>query len=380
MVTETGSIDYFELEKDAVGALGAHWQLHKSLDYIKECFSGKYADAFMIADIGLNLIGDGVKQPWDGLGEDPRRHFLDITQAIFNAMHPGSYTEIREALDGNHPRDVLIPKAGEEITSDHARNINKAFYSLYGRREDERVDFTKDLLEEFVDGLYMKLDKEGGLFSQGELEDYYRRVQCVPTAICLNAAVDLRKELPASYGDFYDSLNKISQGIKIIKKCRESDIKEGLDRNMVYFSKEDLDDAGLTRDEFVRIVGYGKEDARLSGLVKKNVHRANVYFRKGVDALMSLPNDGIWTDVKRFAAAYGGLVKHWAEELGREGYNPLNGKGYMNPGDEGTIFRTASLAGRSKSQDETLKNQILNWQGLDTNLLEKMGNQSEYGA
>lgn len=378
-------------EVTALEALGGHWQLHKSFELIEECFPKEYARPFMIADIGLNLLGDGIKQPWDGKGEDPRRLFLEIGEAAFHAGMPSSYTEVKEKLEGNHPWDVLIPKPGEEITERHAQDIMQAFYSLYDKgafysphdnKEFDRVNFTKDLLGEFVDGLRMKLDKEGGLFTQEELEDYYRRVQCAPTLLCLNAAVDLKTALPKNitYGELYDSINDISQGVKIIKKCRESDILDGLERNLIYFSEDDLNDAKLRRKEFVDIATAGKYDGRMKELIRNNVHKANAYFRRGVETLMKLPSEGVWAGVQKFAAAYGGLIKHWADELGRAGYNPLNGKGYMNPEQEDVDNKILALAGSvDRGEKQGIKDYILDWYGLDAGLLDKMGERIGYG-
>lgn len=384
--------DYFG-EIIALEELGGHWQLHKSFELIEECFPEKYSRPFIIADIGLNLLGDGIKYSWDGKGKDPRKLFLEMGEASFHAMVPFSYTEVKEKLEGNHPRDVLIPKLGDNITQEHAKDIMQAFYSLYDpkafysrddNRESDRVSFTKDLIEEFVDGLRMKLDKEGGIFKQDELEDYYRRVQCVPTLICLNAVKDLKNELPENmtYEEFHNSINDISQGVKIIKKCRESDILDGAKRNLVYFSEEALEEAGLDKKEFMSIVNHKINDPRMKELIRNNVHKANRYFTRGVKTLMELPNDDLWLGVKRFAAAYGGLIKHWADGLGKSGYNPLNGEGYMNPKQKDVddkILANANLVGRSDHYDQKIKDDILDWYGLDKNFVDKIGERIGYG-
>ncbi|TRO61933.1 hypothetical protein E2P64_00155 [Candidatus Bathyarchaeota archaeon] len=326
----------------------------------------------------LRLVDDGVDQKWDGEGEDPRRHFLDTMERMWLEANPDDYRndlEAKEIMAANDPLELLIPKPGEEITAKRTERLLKCFYHNYRHLDSDGMGFLQEKLRNFFGGMRADLDKEGKLFSQEELDEYFHAIQAEPVIMGFLTVLDLKNDLPddVSYDEFYDAVKSLSKQIVNLKDCRGKELLEDAEMNRVYFSVEELYDAGFGRDGFLGVLDLRKDDPRMKELIKKRVHKANAYMKESEEVMSKLPNEGAYVGIHKYFVAFGLLSKTWAQKLAKNDYNPFrNGKcANLEPGKFGKLktFLNAKSYGKKEGRNERIRGRVTDWGFLDGNYL-----------
>jgi phytoene/squalene synthetase len=362
---------YAGFDAAAWGNFRDNLSARKSIKLMNLFFKKEVADTLGVSYVPLRLVDDGVDLPREE-GEDKRRVFLNTIEKMFLETEPGYHEVGEKTMAAENPLDLLIPGPDEEITETHTDRVLKTFYHNYRHLDNEGKKFLKSKLGVFFGGMRTDLDNEGKLFTQGELDKYFDSIQTEPIIIGLLAVADLKNGSDeVNYEKFYDSIKWISRGIMNIKNSRGKELDEDAEMDRVYFSDEELSDAGLGRKEFLDIVNDKREDKRLNEMIEKRVHKANAYFNKGAEVIMKLPDDGIYSGLKKYMVAYGLLAKRWGRNLAKNDYNPFRGDGYLDiePGTAYKLYMFLNAKRIGKGNDEKIFEKVLEWKFLDTNLL-----------
>ena len=166
------------------------------------------------------------------------------------------------------------------------------------------------------------------------------------------------------------------------------------DLNRNYLSKEEMENVGLTRGELGFLVASsqvvkGKYKSRLdesqtykdisdklSNIVEARVYTAVARYRRGLEVLKELPNEGVLNTAKTLMLSYGLLTNGWMEKSHKHEYNPFclsADKNYaeLKPGkmEQLGIFLKAKIYNKSKFLENAIYRSLTEQNFLDSKRL-----------
>lgn len=368
--------------------LRSNLSARKSVRLFGKFFPKEMAKKIRVSYLALRFVDDGVDTPWNGKTPDKRKIFLRNMKNLFFKKELEESKETAKIMEGYNPLNSLMPKPNAAITLKHTENLIRTFHSLHNG-DNKNKKFLEENLRAFFEGMEMDLEKEGNLFTQKELESYFEKIQTIPLIIVVSSVMDLKNDFPKdiTYAEFYQAMDDVSQGIMLMKSSRGKELIEDVEMNRIYFSKEELDAVGVTKNEFLKITkvdpkNFGVDDVKklkdnkeycnlvekLSKIIFNRVNAAFVRFERGAEVFKKLPNESVLGFIKRFMAAYGYIVKKWAEKLNENNYNPIDPEakgGYVNiePNnlDFFSLYFKAKLVSNWRFWDNSVYNEILKW-------------------
>lgn len=243
------------------------------------------------------------------------------------------------------------------------RDLLDEFAGLFGRilRESNPdteaylrngfLDLTTVMIEDVQsEGVYswadgkVTVEKGADLKTPSELLEYIKRIQHYPTIMHFKHIGESPK----------DSLvEDMSYALMLVKQVRGKELAEDVEMGRVYISDKEMEDSGLSEEDFVNIVMNKEQDPRMAELVRNRLEWAYGFTKKAVDCLKEeeLPN---W--IEGYLLTYGHIVKYWVDRLTENEYQPFR---------EGDVWGTSPgkldllrILSKTKGKWEILRNMV----------------------
>lgn len=250
-----------------------------------------------------------------------------------------------------------------EETEPGGRDLLLEFAGLFGRilrgskPETEAylrngfLDLANVMIEDVrSEGVYsltngaVTVEKGADLKTPGELLEYIKRIQHYPTIMHFKHIGEDPEE---------SLVEDMSYALMLVKQVRGKELAEDVEMGRVYVSDKELEDSGISEEDFVSIVLNKEQDPRMSELVRKRLEWAYGFTKKAVDDLKKeeLPS---W--IKGYLLTYGHIVKHWVDRLAENDYQPFK---------EGCVLETSPgkldllrIISKTKGKWETFRNMV----------------------